>query len=112
MSLDQLRDMRRTGKRPESVNVLIGKSRAYDDWAGVVQITEPPRNLDLRPLMGLRAHVIDLQNDKRLTLAVLDALQALTVQPVGFAGPAGTWGCSPDHEWAIELYREGLWLTS
>lgn len=111
MSLEQLRAVRKAGKRPDSVVVLIGRPFTVDDDAGVVVLTDSPEATDLRPLLGMPVHVIDLQDDDTRTLAVLKALQALKVKPLGVCGRAGTCGLSKEHEYAMERYRESLCRT-
>ncbi len=106
MSLDQLRALRRNGKRPASVAVLIGHPRPFDDGPGIVTVSRADE--DLRALLGLSVHVIDVQADPGLTLAVIAALEALSVRPLGICGPAGACGVSPDHEWAMDHYRRSL----
>lgn len=107
MSLDQLRAVRLAGKRPEGVVVVIGHANVDDD-SGLVQIDGNPQTADLRPLIGMPVHVIDLQDDPSRTLAVMAALEELNVKPLGICGPAGSCGVSPQHERAMRLYRESL----
>jgi hypothetical protein len=107
MSLDLLREVRRAGQRPESVIVVIGRAD-MDDSAGVVQITDTPHSMDLRPLIRMPVHVIDLQDDAGRTRAVIAALEELNVTPLGICGPAGSCGVSKEHERAMERYRESL----
>lgn len=109
MSLAQLRQVRRGNHRPPSVTVVIGRAPAWiTDGPGFVQIDCDPHDLDLRPLVGLPVHVLDLQEDRRLTLHVIAALEDLKVSPVGICGPAGSCGVSPEHEAAMTRYRELL----
>lgn len=108
MSLEQLRAVRKAGKRPDSVNVVIGQPAALDDHPGVVVIAADPSALDLRPLLGMPVHVIDLQDDSSRTLAVVAALERLKVKALGVCGPYGACGSSPEHEYAMERYRESL----
>lgn len=110
MSLDQLRAVRKAGKRPDSVNVIVGRADC-DDNAGIVQIDCDPSALDLRPLIGLPVHVIDLQTDAGRTLAVVAALERLEVKALGVCGPTWSFGVSEDHEHAMRLYREALCRT-
>lgn len=108
MSLSQLRDLRHAGQRPAFVSVLIGRPASFDDHPGVVVINRDPSHTDLSPLVGLPVHVIDLQGDTRLTLRTLAALEELKVKPLGVCGPAGSCGVSPEHETAMQIYREAL----
>lgn len=107
MSLENLRTLRRAGKRPDTVTVIVG-SADVDDSAGIVQIPESPESMDLRPLIGLQVHIIDVQADPARTLAVIEALERIKAKPLGFCGPAGSCGVSADHEHAMQLYRETL----
>lgn len=105
MSLADLRAIRRAGKKPDSVIVLIGKADV-DESEGIVQIEDEAQ--DLRPLVGLPVHVIDLTDNPDRTSRILDALHALKVKPLGICGPAGACGVSERHEYAMQLYRESL----
>lgn len=107
MSIDQLRDLRRSGHRPAAVTVIIGKPhKATEDGPDKVVIHHA--DADLSPLQGLPVHVIDLQGDPTHTLAVMDALMRVSVRPLGICGPAGACGSSPEHERAMRRYRESL----
>lgn len=110
MSLSQLRTMRRSGKRPAQVTVLIGRpSRHFEDGPAYVAIGKA--DADLSPLVGLPVHVLDLQDDSTLTLRTIEALEKLGVTPLGICGPAGSCGSSPEHERAMELLRRTLCAT-
>lgn len=111
MSLTQLRDLRRGGHKPADVTVLIGKPGVdFEDGPDKVLITRSDQ--DLSPLVGLRVHVIDLQNDPKVTLRAIAAMEALNVLPMGVCGPAGACGVSPEHEYAMESYRRTLCPTA
>jgi hypothetical protein len=106
MSLADLRAVRLAGQRPESVIVVIGRAN-MDDGPDVVQVSAFD---DLRPLIGLPVHLFDLAGDTRQTLAIIRELTALNVKPLGVCGPAGSCGVSPEHERAMERFRELLCL--
>jgi hypothetical protein len=79
-----------------------------DDGPDVVQVSAFD---DLRPLIGLPVHLFDLNGDTRQTLAIIRELSALNVKPLGVCGPAGSCGVSPEHERAMERFRELLCLS-
>lgn len=106
MSLSQLRTLRRGGHRPSTVTVIVGTPKPFDDGPDKVVITGALP--DLSPLVGLPVHVLDVQEDPAFTRCVIDALQAISVTPLGICGPAGACGVSDDHEHAMQLYREAL----
>lgn len=106
MSLAQLRTARLAGKRPGGPVVVAFGCADRDASPSVVGVLDPAA--DLRPLMGLQAHVFDMQSDSARFVRLLDALKALDVKTVGICGPAGTCGCSEEHERAMERYRECL----
>lgn len=113
MSLHQLRTLRRGGRRPEQVTVIIGKPpKSFEDGADKVVIASDPARLDLSPLVGLPVHVLDLQADSSLTLRAIAALEAVNVRPLGICGPAGACGVSEDHEHAMASYRRALCPTA
>jgi hypothetical protein len=107
LSLTQLQTIRRAGRKPQGINVLIGKPPAwFEDSPSQVVVDRP--GMDLSPLVGLRVHILDLQADPDFTLWVLRELERLKVDPAGFCGLAGTQGASPEHEYAMNHFRELL----
>lgn len=110
MSLDQLRSLRRARHRPSGpVIVLIGKApRCFGDEPNEVVIGAHPRGLDLSPLIGLSAHVFDMQDDMDLTRAVVGELEGLNVLIRGLCAHYGVAGLTPEHERSMERYRECL----
>jgi hypothetical protein len=108
MSLDQLRTLRRAGRRPESVVVIVGKPRVAVDGPGFVVIDRDPRQMDLTPLIGLPVHLIDVQRDTDRLFAAMDATQTAGAKPLGACSAAGACGVSEDHERAMWRYRETL----
>lgn len=112
MSLESLRSMRRTGRRPDSVVVIVGKPPAWmEDSPGTVAIDRDPALLDLRALVGLPIHLIDIQSDLDLTLAAMDATEAAGVKVLGACSAAGSCGVDEKHENAMRRYRENLCQT-
>lgn len=105
MSLAQLRAVRLAGQRPESVIVIVGAADVADS-PGVVVVED--ETADLRPLLGLPVHVIDMQNESERFVRVLDALEALKVKQLGVCGALWSCGVSEEHERAMERYRESL----
>jgi hypothetical protein len=107
MSIAQLRTLRQHGRRPVSVTVIVGATpKSFADGPDKVVVRDVLP--DLSPLVGLPVHVIDIQSDERLTRRVIAGLEGLNVEPLGICGPAGSCGVSPDHERAMQLYRETL----
>jgi len=112
MSLDSLRSMRRAGRRPDSVVVIVGKPPEWmEDRAGIVVVDSDPSTLDLRALVGLPIHLIDIQSDLDLTLAAMDATEAAGVKVLGACSAAGSCGVDEKHENAMRRYRENLCQT-
>lgn len=107
MSLEQLRMLRRAGRRPASVVVVVGKPSVCDE----PHFVEAHRGADLRVLVGLPVHVIDVQQDPAVTAQVLDSLLALKVQFMGICGPAGACGVNEQHEQAMQRFRETICLS-
>jgi non-ribosomal peptide synthetase component F len=110
MSLTQLRDMRRAGSRPAAqIMVVVGSApRGWDDRATEIVIDREPREMDLRPLVGLVVNVIDLRGDVDLTGRVLSELERARAAVVGLVGPYGETGMNPEHETLLRRYRETL----
>lgn len=108
MSLEHLRELRRAGSRPASpVVVILGRApRHLDDGPGKVVVTRD--DVDLSPLVGMPVHVIDLGADNELARRVVPQLEKLSVVLHGICGCYGTVGESPEHERAMERYREAL----
>jgi hypothetical protein len=110
MSLTQLRNLRHAGKRPATVTVIVGAPpKSFEDGPDKVVIRGALP--DLSPLVGLPVHVIDVQDDFAITRRVIAGLQAVNVTPLGICGPVGSCGVSPEHEYAMTLYREMLCKT-
>jgi len=107
MSLKALRAVRLAGQRPESVIVVIGRA----NMDGSPEVAQVSAGDDLRPLIGLPVHVIDVAGDTRQTLAIMRELSTLNVKPLGVCGPAGACGVSPEHERCMERFREVLCLS-
>ena len=108
MSLEQLRRLRLSGKRPAMVTVILGRPvGGIEDGPGIAVIRDP-RKTDFSPLVGVPVHLIDVQDDPGATLAAIDALQAAQARAVGICGPAGACGVSEEHERAMARYRRTL----
>lgn len=112
MSLSTLQQVRRSGRRPSGVIVLVGKPpRWHVDTPGIVVIDRAPAMLDLRALVGMPIHLIDLQSDEALLRQAMDATQAAGAVVKGACSAVGACGVSLEHETAMRRYREGLCLT-
>lgn len=112
MSLTTLQQVRRAGRRPAGVIVLVGKPPSWhEDTPGIVVIDRNPASLDLRALVGLPIHLIDLQADEGLLRLAMTATEAAGAVVRGACSAVGACGVSPEHETAMRRYREGLCLT-
>ena len=112
MSLESLRSMRRSGRRPDSVMVIVGKPPAWmEDSPGTVAIDRDPALLDLRALVGLPIHLIDIQPDTDLLLKTMEATEAAGVKVLGACSNIGACGVDEKHENAMRRYRENLCQT-
>lgn len=112
MSLDSLRSMRRSGRRPEAIVVIVGKPPGWmDDSPGVVVIDRDPGMMDLRALIGIPIHLIDIQPDAALLLQAMDATEAAGVKVLGACSNIGACGVDEKHENAMRRYRENLCPT-
>ena len=110
MSLDSLRRLRQSGHKPASVTVIVGKPPAWHDASSParVVIDRDPAKLDLRPLVGLPIHLIDIQADEQRLRAAMDATQEAGVKVLGACSAVGACGVSPEHERAMRRFRENL----
>lgn len=109
MSLDQLRRLRRSGHRPDWVRVVVGKPpRWWGDDAAEVVIDRDPRDLDLRPMHGLRVELCDLQDDADRLFAAMDAIKAEGALDFGAVSAAGACGVNEEHERALVRWRRAL----
>lgn len=110
MSLDTLRRLRQSGHRPATVTVIVGKPPAWHDASSParVVIDRDPAAMDLRPLVGLPIHLIDIQDAEARLLAAMDATEAAGVKVLGACSAAGACGVSPEHERAMRRFRECL----
>lgn len=110
MTIAHLATLRRSGRRPDSVIVIVGKPVREQDGPGFVVIDKPAAMQDLRPLVGLPIHLIDIQADTDFLLAAMAATEEAGVKVLGACSKAGACGVSEKHEHAMTLYREGLML--
>lgn len=100
MSLDSLRSLRRSGRKPEHVvTVLIGPVPAWrqDDPAFVA--VKPDALVDLmdwRPVVGLWVALFVTADPGGLAGRVMDALTAAGAKFYGAALPDGTFPCIAD----------------
>lgn len=87
MTLQAIRDVRKTGLKPGVVFVVIGDIAPPMDEFRVVVVrpTDDPERMDWRPMLGLTAAVFVLGSFSLLATAVLDALQPLRVDLFGVA---------------------------
>ena len=107
MSLDQIRSLRRAGERPNGVIVLVGTLPLdFDDGPGFAAITGP--GMDLRALVGLPVHLIDIQKDPEVFWKALETVEQDGAIVRGICCAAGECGATPEHERAMRRYRERL----
>ncbi len=106
MSLEALRQLRRSGRRPECVFVFVGRPR-YDYESPAVVVIDRD-GMDLRPLLGVGVYLIDVQSDPDFTLRVVAELQALQTTLRGGAVPFGAVGADESHETSMQLFRMAM----
>lgn len=110
MSLEQLRKVRRAGRRPQSVTVFVGQPSAFEDGPAYVVVDRD--GMDLRPLLGLPLTLIDVQDDRDFTWRVIEDLQALETTLVGGCLVNGAVGVSHEHERSLIKYRRLMCPTT
>lgn len=110
MSLADIRELRRKGKKPSGVVlVLIGPKPRWADDDGqlvVVAAHEDPRLMDWRPLVGLWVALLTgVGVAKARTLSVVEALEAAGAKFFGAADEHATYpltvGAGVRHELAL-----------
>lgn len=109
MSLESLRTLRRNGGKPDAVRVLVGsRPKWMPDGPDLVVIhaQDDLRNMDLRPLVGMRVTVVELDVDSDKVLATAKAVLDAGATLVGAVCSAGAVGVSPEHEASMVRYRE------
>lgn len=112
MSLEALRDLRRTGVRPDApVLALVGRRPAWvEDSGRVICVDESTRvhDLDLRPLVGLWVAVLLLDPLVDLAGRLLSALEEHKAKPYGVVMADGTVHmgiADPTSEQELNLFR-------
>ena len=110
MSLETLLRLRRSGHIPaDPITVIVGKPPAwFEDDPSTVVIDRDPDSLDLRVLVDLSIHLIDIQRDTSLLLKAMAATEKAGAIPLGACSAVGACGVSKEHEFAMTLYRETL----
>ncbi len=109
MSLAALRSMRQSGRRPGFVWVVLDHEpdihHDADDAAIVlVQPSDQPRLMDLRPLVGIRVALLHRQAAPDRVLNTIEALQAAGANFFGMADGSETHPCVTEptdqhHQW-------------
>lgn len=99
MSLESLTQLRKSGRTPAALWVVVGKCpqsiRALPD---TIAVDEKPDAMDWRPVIGLHVDVFDLSNDPMLLLRTMDAIEAAKPKCIGVACNEGVLGLSEQHE--------------
>jgi hypothetical protein len=111
MSLADLLEARRAGKKPDHVLVLIGtKPKALDDGLDRVHIapTDRPQLMDLRALVGCTVTVVETERNDPLFEQAVEALQAAGARIEGLVSSAGATGRDAEHETILTRMREHL----
>jgi len=106
MSLESLREMRRTGYRPEAVLVVVGNAKLPMDEPNTVIVDRI--GADLRPLVGMPVFVIFMDVATTLATHVIDALQGLNTRLLGASCHAGELGATDEHAEFARTYRRWL----
>jgi hypothetical protein len=112
MSLETIREWRRSGYKPSgAILVAIGDVDPRHDAENVVIVkpTDSPATMDWRPMVGLTAAVFTLQPLPHLTIAVLDALQAVNVKLFGAADQTGVHPLLEDADQSHERLLRRAW---
>lgn len=108
MSLDQLRTLRRAGRRPAMVSLVIGKPPGWFDDGPSYAVVRDARNADLSPLLEMPVHVFDLTGNADELERVMQGLGAVQAKVMGVCGSIGACGVSEEHERVMVRYRERL----
>ncbi len=106
MSLESLRELRRTGYRPEAVLVIVGKTKLPTDDPNTVVVDR--FGVDLRPLVGMPVFVLILDVATTLATHVIDGLQGVNAALLGASCHAGEVGATADHAEFARSYRRWL----
>lgn len=112
MSLDTLRQWRQAGYKPKGVIfVVIGDVDPIHDSEStvIVKPDDSPWTMDWWPMVGLTAAVFTMQPLPRLTIAVLDALQAVNVKIFGAADQFGVYPLLQDADEKHERLLQRAW---
>jgi hypothetical protein len=86
MSLEALRELRRSGAKPDGlVKVVVGKRCAYDDCPDVISVSPSDRPLlmDWRAVVGLPLALFVCDGAEDQAERVLDAALAVNCKPFG-----------------------------
>lgn len=114
MTLNDLRQMRLNGEKPQVLTVICGNAPAWmkgDECSVFLGANEPVELLDFRPFVGLKVSVIDpLKNDDFLN-RVLDAAQSCGALICGVIGQSGVVAETPRHEQILKRKMEVLCQT-
>ncbi len=102
MSLQNLIDLRLSGKVPPAVWVVVG-DKPKTTIAGLeclihINPLADARRLDLRPLVGLHVDVFEHGNHEMLFDAAIQAIDAAKPRSTGIACKAGICGMNDAHE--------------
>jgi hypothetical protein len=115
LSLETLRQWRRAGYRPGGMALVVIGDVAPDtdaEYVVMVKPTDEPRLMDWRPLVGMTAAVFTMQPLPHLTIAVLDALNAMGIKVFGAADQFGVHplleGADEKHERLLQRAWELL----
>lgn len=112
MSLQALREVRLSRRKPGVVLVVIGAERDLPmDEFSVVTVREgdEPRRMDWRPMLGVLAVVLTVRPLPHLTIAVLDALQAAGAKLFGAASDLGTFPLLQDADESHDRLLRRAW---
>lgn len=111
MSLQDLLQARRAGKKPDHVLVLIGtKPKAMDDGLDRVFISpsDRPQLMDFRPLIGCTVTVVEMARNDALFEQAVNAVSAAGARIEGLVSEAGATGRNAEHEIVLNRLRETI----
>jgi hypothetical protein len=109
MSLQTLTAMRKTGRAPAAIWVVVGNCPdSLKNLPDTIAVSRAPAAMDWRPVVGLHVDVFDLSEDAVLLDQTIEAIERAHPLAVGVACTAGVVGLSDEHEFSLRAIRRHL----